>query len=119
MDKKSQFEIFYDGECPLCKQSIGFVRNNDKIKKFSFLPLENSEKPFMNSHGYPLINPPDTLVLKDENKMHIKSSAILKIFKELGFPWCLLYAFIIVPRPLRDLIYDIIAKNRKRIPGKS
>ncbi|RLD76937.1 MAG: hypothetical protein DRJ07_15475, partial [Bacteroidetes bacterium] len=48
----------------------------------------------------------------------VKSTAILKVFKELKRMWPALYIFIIVPRVIRDLFYNIIAKNRYKVFGK-
>ena len=50
--------------------------------------------------------------------MYTRSTAALRIARRLRFPWPLLYAFILVPRPLRDMIYDFIARNRYQWFGK-
>ena len=54
----------------------------------------------------------------DQGRAYTRSTAALRIARRLRFPWPLLYAFIIVPRPLRDLIYDFIARHRYRWFGK-
>jgi predicted DCC family thiol-disulfide oxidoreductase YuxK len=61
---------------------------------------------------------PDSIVLMDQGRAYTRSTAALRIARRLRFPWPLLYAFIIVPRPLRDLIYDFIARHRYRWFGK-
>ena len=54
----------------------------------------------------------DSIILITGNQYHSKSAAALKIARELKGGWKLLYAFILIPRPIRDAIYDLIARNR-------
>ncbi len=60
----------------------------------------------------------DTFILIEGDSYSIKSTAILKVFKELKRMWPALYIFIIIPRVIRDLFYNIIAKNRYKVFGK-
>jgi predicted DCC family thiol-disulfide oxidoreductase YuxK len=62
--------------------------------------------------------PAETIVLLDAGKTYVKSTAALRIARGLRFPWPLLYAFVAVPRPVRDLIYDWVARHRYRWFGK-
>ena len=60
----------------------------------------------------------DTLVLVEDGKVYTKSTAALQIVRELDGPWRALYAFIAVPRPVRDFAYDWFARRRYRWFGK-
>jgi predicted DCC family thiol-disulfide oxidoreductase YuxK len=60
----------------------------------------------------------DSVLLFEEGKIYYKSTAALKIAKDLPGLWKLFYALIIIPVPLRDIIYDYIAKNRYKWFGK-
>jgi predicted DCC family thiol-disulfide oxidoreductase YuxK len=60
----------------------------------------------------------NSIILIGNNKLYEKSSAILRIFKILGGIYSVLYVFIIVPKPIRDWIYNYIAKNRYKWYGK-
>lgn len=68
--------------------------------------------------GLSLTEKNKTVVLLTENKAHLKSTAALNIFKKLGGFWSLLYIFIIVPRIIRDAVYDFIARHRYKWFGK-
>jgi predicted DCC family thiol-disulfide oxidoreductase YuxK len=61
----------------------------------------------------------DSIVFIQEGSYYQKSSAVLHLFKVLGRGWSLLYGLIIIPAFIRNFIYDIIAKYRYRIFGKS
>jgi len=60
----------------------------------------------------------DSIILVDNGKHYERSSAVLKIVKKFPGLWKLLYLFIIVPKPFRDFVYDIIADNRYKWFGK-
>ena len=61
---------------------------------------------------------PDSVVLLEEGRIHVRSAAALRIARQLRFPWPLAWIFIIVPRPIRDWVYDVIARHRYRWFGK-
>ncbi|MEM7391719.1 MAG: DCC1-like thiol-disulfide oxidoreductase family protein, partial [Verrucomicrobiota bacterium] len=60
----------------------------------------------------------DSVVLIMDGKAYQKSTAALRVSRRLGGLWPALYAFIIVPRPIRDWVYDVIARNRYAWWGK-
>ncbi len=62
---------------------------------------------------------PKSIILLAGNRYYTKSTAVLKIAQKLGGRWALLYPFILIPGPLRDLVYDLVAKNRYRWFGRS
>ena len=96
--------IFYDDACPLCSRGIRFVRANDHRQKFRYCPLPRKEK---------------SIILQHHGKTLSRSSAILTIFQELtGLPRLMGHLGMMVPRPVRDGIYDWISRNRYRIPCK-
>lgn len=108
----------FDGECELCTGSVNFVKKVDRRKKFVFVPFPsdkstdelNSEKEVSCSY--------DSIILKSEKGELKKSSAVLRIFKDLGFPWNIFYIFIIIPGCFRDKIYDFIAIRRNMFSGR-
>lgn len=60
----------------------------------------------------------DTFLLIKDNKKYERSNAALEITKDLSGVWHWLRIFLIVPTPIRDAIYNLIANNRYRIFGK-
>jgi predicted DCC family thiol-disulfide oxidoreductase YuxK len=61
---------------------------------------------------------PDSIVLVEGKAVWVRSTAALRVARGIGLPWSLAYAFILVPRPLRDAVYDWIARHRYRWFGR-
>jgi len=109
--------ILFDGVCKLCNKSVIFILKRDHKKHFKFASLQsNYGNEISNSHLI-LNNSLNTIVLLENNKIFIKSTAILRIIKHLGI-WKIFYPFIYLPLKLRDKVYDFIATNRYNWFGK-
>lgn len=111
--------VLFDGVCNLCNRLVNFVIKRDKKGKFRFAALQSDSgqdllmKMGLSTHDF------DTFVLlRSDDKVLVKSKAGLTVLKELGGGWSLLYALIIVPTPIRDFVYNRIAKTRYRVFGK-
>jgi predicted DCC family thiol-disulfide oxidoreductase YuxK len=109
--------ILFDGVCNLCNGFVQFVIKNDKQKLFKFgsLQSENSKSILLNLGVEQNLK---TVILIDDGVAYFKSDAALKIMKQLQFPFKILYIFIIVPRFIRNWVYDFIAKYRYKFFGK-
>ncbi|HTL97416.1 MAG TPA: DCC1-like thiol-disulfide oxidoreductase family protein [Holophagaceae bacterium] len=108
--------LFYDGDCGLCHGAVLFVLKRDRAGVFRFAPLQ----------GETLIEQvpeevraalPDSLVLREpDGRLLTRSSAVVGMLKRLGPLWRAAAALLwIIPRPLRDLGYDLVAKVRHRL----
>ena len=105
--------ILFDGVCNLCDQSVQFIMKRDPKGYFKFASLQNdSGKELLKK--YHVSAEVDSMVLVDSNHCYIKSTAALMICKNLKGVWKFLYFLIVIPRPVRDLLYGITAKNRYR-----
>jgi predicted DCC family thiol-disulfide oxidoreductase YuxK len=60
----------------------------------------------------------DSVVLIDEKGVHTRSTAVLRILSRLGAPWAVGVVFLLVPRWIRDAVYDWVARNRYRWFGR-
>lgn len=110
--------ILYDGVCPLCTASVIFVIKRDPRKRFHFAALQSPlGQMLLARYGLPH-DEFTTFVLITEDGHDTRSTAALKVARELGGPWRLLYALIVVPMPLRDMIYRVVARHRYRWFGK-
>lgn len=110
--------ILFDGVCNFCNGSIDFIAKRDPAGRFRFASLQSEAgRQLLRNHGLPE-NDLDTMVLVDTDGAHVRSTAGLRIVRGLRPPWPLLYAFIVLPRPLRDALYNVIARNRYRWFGK-
>lgn len=109
--------VYYDGECGFCNKTVLFVLRNRK-KDFYFIPLQSSEAIKRLSEENIRIDL-SSLYYSRESKVYSKSTAVLKIAKDLKFPFPILSYFAwIIPRFLRDFVYDKTAKNRNRLSGE-
>ncbi len=108
--------IFFDGVCNLCNRLVIFIIKRDRSRIFKFASLQSAKAEEMR-----IIQKDKTLntiIFFSENKLYQKSSAVLHICKLLPFPWPLLFGFIIVPRFIRDSVYNFVADNRYKWFGK-
>ena len=110
--------ILFDGVCNLCNSLVLFVIRHDKTEKFKFCSLQSETGQSILQHNNISSDNIDTFVLLLENQVHTKSTASLKLLKELGGIWNFFYICILIPRPIRDYFYDAIAHSRYKIFGK-
>lgn len=110
--------ILFDGYCNLCSRAVKFIIARDRKGIFRFTALQ-SQKGLLLLRQFNLpADQVESVVLIQGDKLYTKSTAALRILKELhGWPK-LVAVFIILPRPLRDFVYDVIAKTRYWIFGK-
>lgn len=110
--------VFFDGVCNLCNTSIQRILKQERKPIFKFAPLQWEEaQKIMSSKG---LDPAkmDSILLLKNGKIYQKSRAIFRIAHTLKFPYPLLYIFWIIPYPIRDFFYDIIARNRYKWWGQ-
>ncbi len=110
--------LLFDGVCNLCNASVNFVIRNDKRQRFYFASLQSDFARETLSVKAPSIKDMRTVVYIEKGKVYTESTAVLRMLRKLRFPLNLLYAFIIIPRFIRDPLYRYIAKNRYRWFGK-
>lgn len=111
--------IIFDGICNLCNGFVRFVIKQDKDAKFKFCSLQSEKaKKILSDYD---INSEDlkSVVLIVDQKIYTKSDAALKIGQLLGGVWWVSGIFFIVPKFIRDVIYNFLAQNRYRWFGKS
>lgn len=110
--------LLIDGQCLLCNGITRFIVKRDKAAIFQFASLQSKAgQQFLISGGIP-IGDLNTFVMIENGQYFIKSTAALRVLRQLDGFWPLSYIFIIVPRPLRNLVYDWIARNRYRWFGR-
>jgi predicted DCC family thiol-disulfide oxidoreductase YuxK len=110
--------ILYDGICNLCNSSVRFILKHDTREKFLFSSLQSDASKKLLLHlNYKIIEM-NSILLVENGQIHEKSDAVLKIASGLRFPWNLTVSFRVLPRKVRDSIYDFVARNRYRWFGK-
>lgn len=109
--------LFYDGTCSFCDRWVRFVLKNEKNDKIRFSHLQSDfASRFLNQSKAKL--PMDSVLFFETDELYQKSTAVLRILTFMKWPYKLFLVFWVVPRPIRDFVYDIVAKNRYRILGK-
>jgi predicted DCC family thiol-disulfide oxidoreductase YuxK len=108
--------VLFDGVCNLCNGFVNFIIDRDLHGVFRFGSLQSQEASGLLRRKFPdvHVNPDalDSIILVDQGFVYTHSTAVLRIFSRLGSPWKLLYGLIVVPRSVRDWVYDLIASNR-------
>ena len=112
--------LFYDGHCGLCHRAVKFVLKHDRSgNAFRFAPLQGST---FQSRVFPeqrAALPDSIVVLTDTGSLLVRSDAFIHILRRLGGGWRFLAGIVdVIPRSLRDLAYDFIARVRYRVFGK-
>ncbi len=110
--------LLFDGVCNLCNGLVRFIIKRDRIGKFKFASLQSEiGQQWLTRLGLTK-NEFESFVFIQDDRYYLKSSAALKVLKELGGIWKSFYVLILIPRPVRDFIYNLVAKSRYRIFGK-
>lgn len=109
--------VLFDGVCNLCSGAVQWVIRHDKKGYFKFASLQSNIGEQLKSR-YNIPPGVDSIVLIENNKAFVKSTAVLRIAKHSGGAWKLGYVFMVVPAVIRNWIYDIIARKRYRWFGK-
>ena len=116
--------LLFDGICNYCNGWVNFIIRHDKKKKFRFTALQSDAAKKL-LHDYRVSSNEDSVVLIDNDKAYLKSSAALGIMKHLGglSPfgigiYILFFLLAIIPPFIRNFFYDIIANNRYKWWGK-
>ncbi len=105
--------ILFDGVCNLCTGSLRFVIEHDANKHFKFAALQSSvAKDKLPQRDKHLADELSSIILIDEAGVWFKSTAALRISRKLSGGWPLLQVLLLIPRPLRDALYDYIGKRR-------
>jgi predicted DCC family thiol-disulfide oxidoreductase YuxK len=109
--------IYFDGYCGLCDRFVQFVLRRDRRARYRFAPLQGSTARERVPSG---LDPEtsQTVILEEGGRFRVRSDAALAILAGLGGAWRLTGMLRIVPRPLRDAVYDLVARNRKRWFGR-
>jgi predicted DCC family thiol-disulfide oxidoreductase YuxK len=110
--------VLFDGVCLLCAGFVNFVLDHNADESITFAPLQSEVgKAVLTKAGLPL--DVSTVVFIDDAGVHVRSTAALRVLSHCGMPYALLhYLFILLPRPLRDAGYRLVASVRYRLFGQ-
>jgi predicted DCC family thiol-disulfide oxidoreductase YuxK len=104
--------ILYDGVCCACDRFVRFILRHDRAALFRFAPLQSATATRMLSASGRGATTLSSVVLVENGRCLERSDAAIRIMSRLGFPWNLAGILSIVPRALRDILYDWFAAHR-------
>ena len=110
--------ILFDGTCAFCERSVRFIATRDN-GSFKFGASQNPEGKALLARFGTTREAAKSLILIDDDRIYLRSDAVLRIAGQMTAPWKYAAVFLLVPRPIRDLVYRFIAAIRHRLAGAS
>ncbi len=111
--------VLFDGVCNFCNASINFVIDRDSKGVFKFAALQSDiGQEILKKYGLKQDNF-DSIILEKEGVIYQKSDAALEIVRNMDGFWQIFYVFKLIPAFLRNPVYDLIARNRYRMFGRT
>ena len=111
--------LLFDGECGLCHASVRFILRHERHPTLRFAPLAGQFGAAVQARHPALASANSIVWVTDaegpEERVLIRSAAALRAARYLGGPWALLGMFVVMPRPIRDWLYDLVARHRHRV----
>ena len=111
--------ILFDGVCNWCNAWVTVTIAHDPAGRFKFGPLQSEPAQRilrdlnLSAHDY------QTFLLLEGCHVYTKSAAVLRVIRQLSRWWPLYYLCVLVPAPLRDAVYDFVARHRYQWMGKA
>jgi predicted DCC family thiol-disulfide oxidoreductase YuxK len=109
----TEYIVFFDGICNLCHGAVRFILRHDKKSIFRFASLQSEYA--RQTLGGNIV--PESLVYLEQGTLYYKSTGALRIARHLRF-FRYFYYLIYVPKGLRDLVYDLVARYRYTVFGR-
>lgn len=111
--------VVFDAQCLLCNGWVQFLLRHDRRSTLQFAAIQGAAGRRLLADAGLQPQGLQTLLLVDAGQSWQHTGAILRILHALGWPWRLAWAAWLVPAPLRDGLYRLIARNRYRWFGRS
>jgi predicted DCC family thiol-disulfide oxidoreductase YuxK len=111
--------MIFDGVCHLCARTVSFILAHEARPMLRFVPVQSPAGTRMMREFGLSAEDAKTFVLVVEGRAYGRSEAAIRVARHLRFPWRLLGAIRVLPRPFRDWGYDVVARNRYRWFGRS
>jgi predicted DCC family thiol-disulfide oxidoreductase YuxK len=106
--------VLFDGVCNLCTSTVQFIIKRDPHGYFTFASLQSEVgRTLLEEHGLQS-DALDTFVLVEGSRYFTRSDAALRVAQHLSGGWALLRVLSLIPKPMRDWGYTVIARNRYR-----
>jgi predicted DCC family thiol-disulfide oxidoreductase YuxK len=110
--------VLFDGECGFCDASVQWLLDHDPEGRICFSPLQGETAAAIRARGGWPEGLDSIVYVEDGERLSWRSTAAVRIARALPWPWRVLAGFWLVPWPLRDLGYRMVAAVRYRIWGR-
>ena len=110
--------VVFDGVCNLCSATVRTIAAADRERIIRFTPVQSPYGRKLCARAGVDPDTPSTFLFFDQGRAHKSSDAALALAARLPAPWPALRALAVVPRPLRDAAYGVVARNRYRLFGR-
>ena len=111
--------VLFDGTCAFCERSVVFIANRDPDQYFRFGASQSSRAAaLLAPHGLAR-EATRSIILIEDGRVHLRSTAALRIAARLTWPWSMARLLLVVPVPVRDAAYRLVAFVRHRLAGRS
>jgi predicted DCC family thiol-disulfide oxidoreductase YuxK len=111
--------VVYDAQCLLCSGWVQFLLRHDRAGTFRFAAIQGATGQRLLADAGLEVDGLQTLLLIDGARSWQETAAILRVLHVLGWPWRLAWLGWLVPAPLRNAMYRLVARNRYRFFGRS
>ena len=115
---KNKKIVLFDGVCNFCNDKINFIIKNDKHDVFRFVALQSETGQKIIKHLGIDVSIDSIILYEPGYAYYIKSEAVFRILKHLSSVARLLLIFNFIPTSIKNIFYDLIAKNRYNWYGK-
>jgi predicted DCC family thiol-disulfide oxidoreductase YuxK len=110
--------LLFDGVCNFCSEAVRFVAPRDRAGRLRFAALQSEAGREIQARFGLDPDDLDTAILVVGDRVHRKSSASLRVLRYLSGAWPLLSVLLLIPKPIRDWLYDRFAERRYRWFGR-
>jgi len=110
--------LLYDGVCGLCARSVRWILRHERDHEIKFAPLQGETAAALRAKHPRIPDQLSTVVLVENDRVHLRSKAFFYSAKHLRAPWRWAYAFRWIPGFLPDIFYRVVAALRYRLFGK-
>jgi predicted DCC family thiol-disulfide oxidoreductase YuxK len=111
--------VLFDGTCAFCEGAVTFIATRDPQGYFRFGASQTDKATALLALYGMTRQAARSLILIEHGQIYLRSTASLRIARRLRWPWSLLGGLLIIPRPLRDLVYRLVAAIRHQLAGRS
>ena len=108
----------FDGTCAFCERSVRFIATRDR-GYFKFGASQNPEGRALLARYGTTREAAKSIILIEDEAIYLRSTAVLRIARRMIAPWKWAAVFLIVPIPIRDVVYRLVAAVRMRLAGES